>query len=95
MRWLNCERRIYGEPPTVDTLEQVESAEKFLRSLGFKEFRVRHHGDTARIELREEDIPVMLKPEIKMLVTEKLRALGYHFVTLDLEGFRSGRLNNP
>ncbi len=83
----------YGEPITVDSLKQVESAEEFLRSLGFREFRVRHHGDTARIELREEDIPGMLKPEIRMLVTERLRALGYDFVTLDLEGFRSGRLN--
>jgi len=83
----------YGEPITVDALKRVESAEKFLRSLGFRELRVRHHGDTARVELREEEIPVMLKPEIRMLVTEKLRALGYHFVTLDLEGFRSGKLN--
>jgi len=83
----------YGEPITVDALRRVESAEKFLRSLGFGELRVRHHGDTARVELREEEIPEMLKPEIRMLVTEKLRALGYHFVTLDLEGFRSGKLN--
>jgi uncharacterized protein len=83
----------YGEPITVDALKRVESAEKFLRSLGFRELRVRHHGDTARVELREEEIPVMLKPEIRMLVTEELRALGYHFVTLDLEGFRSGKLN--
>ncbi len=83
----------YGEPITVDALKRVESAEKFLRSLGFRELRVRHHGDTARIELREEDIFKMLKPEIRLPVTEKLRALGYTFITLDLEGFRSGKLN--
>jgi len=83
----------YGEPITVDALKRVESAEEFLRSLGFRELRVRHHGDTARIELREEDISEMLRPEIRMLVTEKLRVLGYRFVTLDLEGFRSGKLN--
>lgn len=83
----------YGEPITVDALKRVGSAEKFLRSLGFRELRVRHHGDTARIELREEDIPELLNPEIRTLVTEKLRTLGYHFVALDLEGFRSGKLN--
>lgn len=85
----------YGEPITLDALKRVESAEKFIRSFGFRELRVRHHGDTARLELREEDIPEMLKPKIRMLVAEKLRALGYKFITLDLEEFRSGRLNNP
>lgn len=85
----------YGEPITLDALKRVESAEKFLRSFGFRELRVRHHGDTARIELREEDIPEMLKPEIRALVSGKLRSLGYKFITLDLEEFRSGRLNNP
>lgn len=83
----------YGEPISLDALKRVGSAEKFLRSLGFRELRVRHHGDTARIELREEDFPKMLQAEIRVSVTEKLRVLGYHFVTLDLEGFRSGKFN--
>jgi uncharacterized protein len=83
----------YGEPISLDALEKVRSAEGFLRSLGFREFRVRHHGDTARIELKEEDFAEMMRPEIRALVTEKLRALGYQFVALDLEGFRSGKLN--
>lgn len=83
----------YGEPISLDALERVGSAETFLRSLGFREFRVRHHGDTARIELREEDFPKMLQAEVRVSVTEKLRSLGYHFVALDLEGFRSGKLN--
>lgn len=83
----------YGEPITVEALELVESAEKFLRSFGFREFRVRHLGDTARIEVKEEDIPRILIPQIRIPVTEKLRALGYKFITLDLEGFRSGKLN--
>lgn len=83
----------YGEPITVKALKQVEAAEKFLKSLGFREFRVRHHGDTARIEIRKDDFNNMLKPAIRIQITEKLSALGYTFITLDLEGFRSGRMN--
>lgn len=83
----------YGEPITAEALVRVESAEKVLGSFGFREFRVRHHGETARIEIREADIPRFLDPEIRIPVTRHLRALGYRYVTLDLEGFRSGRLN--
>ncbi|GAB4415543.1 MAG: ATP-dependent sacrificial sulfur transferase LarE [Thermodesulfovibrionales bacterium] len=83
----------YGEPITIEALRQVEEAEKFLRSLSFNDFRVRHHRDIARIELKEGDIPRMLEPEIRKVIAEKLKTLGYKFVTLDLEGFRSGRLN--
>lgn len=83
----------YGEPITFVALKRVQSAENFLKSLGFRELRVRHCGDTARIEVKEEDIPKMLRPEIRVSVVERLLALGYKFVTLDLEGFRSGKLN--
>jgi uncharacterized protein len=83
----------YGESITVEALRRVEEAEKFLKSFGFRELRVRHHGDTARIELREEDIIRMLDPGIRTAVTERLRSLGYTFVSLDLEGFRSGKMN--
>lgn len=83
----------YWEPITSEALKQVEEAEKFLRSRGFRDLRVRHHKDTARIELIEEDIPKMLSPDSRAAVTEKLRLLGYKFVCLDLEGFRSGKLN--
>jgi uncharacterized protein len=83
----------YGETITAEALARVESAEKVLRSFGFREFRVRHHGETARIEMREADIPRFLDSGIRVPVTTQLRALGYRFVTLDLEGFRSGRLN--
>jgi len=83
----------YGEPITAEALAKVESAEKVLKSFGFREFRVRHHGETARIEVQEADIPRFLDPELRISVTRHLRALGYRFVTLDLEGFRSGRLN--
>ncbi|MBU4319786.1 MAG: ATP-dependent sacrificial sulfur transferase LarE [Thermodesulfovibrionales bacterium] len=83
----------YGEQITAEALKQVAEAEGFLRSLGFKEFRVRHHSDIARIELREEDMAMALKPEIRKAITEKLKSTGYRFVVIDIEGFRSGRMN--
>ncbi|HXX57871.1 MAG TPA: ATP-dependent sacrificial sulfur transferase LarE [Thermodesulfovibrionales bacterium] len=83
----------YGETITREALKQVEAAETFLKSLGFQEVRVRHHRDVARIELKEQDIPKMLNPETRTAVREKLISLGYKFVSLDLEEFRSGRLN--
>lgn len=83
----------YGETITDAALRQVQEAEKLMRSLGFTEFRVRHHGETARIEVTEEEMPKMLDPEIRRAVTEELRSLGYAFVALDLEGFKSGKLN--
>jgi len=83
----------YGEPITAEALARVESAEGVLKSLGFREFRVRHHGETARIEVKETEILRILDPEVRFPIIRNLRALGYRFVTLDLEGFRSGRLN--
>lgn len=83
----------YGEQITAEALRQVAEAEGFLRSLGFKEFRVRHHSDIARIELREEDMAMALKPETRKAITEKLKSIGYKFVVIDIEGFRSGRMN--
>ncbi len=83
----------YGEQITAEALKQVADAEGFLRSLGFKEFRVRHHSDIARIELKEEDMAMALKPETRKAITEKLKSLGYRFVVIDIEGFRSGRMN--
>ncbi|RJQ42296.1 MAG: ATP-dependent sacrificial sulfur transferase LarE [Nitrospiraceae bacterium] len=83
----------YGEQITGEALKQVAGAEEFLRSLGFKEFRVRHHRDIARIELMEKDISVALKPETRNAIAEKLKSIGYKFVVIDMEGFRSGRMN--
>lgn len=83
----------YGEQITAGALRQVAEAEGFLRSRGFKEFRVRHHSDIARIELREEDMAMALKPEMRKTITEKLKSIGYRFVVIDIEGFRSGRMN--
>lgn len=83
----------YGEPITIEALRRVEAAEDFLRSLGVGELRVRHHGDMARVEVRGEDIGEMLSPETRVKVVERFKALGYKFVTLDLEGFISGKMN--
>ncbi|MBI4691519.1 MAG: ATP-dependent sacrificial sulfur transferase LarE [Nitrospirae bacterium] len=84
----------YGERITGDALKQVADAEKFLRSLGFIGFRVRHHRDVARIELEENEIRKLLARNIKAAVVKKLKSFGYKFITVDLEGFRSGRMND-
>jgi uncharacterized protein len=83
----------YGQPITAKDLSRVEAAESFLKSFGFGELRVRHCGDTARIELKTDDITRILDPEIRGRIVEKLRTIGYEFVALDLEDFRSGKLN--
>lgn len=84
----------YGERISSEALKQVAEAEEFLKSFGFKELRVRHYGDTAKIELGEEDIKKMLNPDMRKTVTEKFISLGYKFISLDLEGFRSGKMND-
>jgi uncharacterized protein len=83
----------YGSPVTAEKLSQVEQAERLLRSLGFRELRVRHHGETARLELGADEISRAAVSPVREQIAQGLRALGFQFVTLDLEGFRSGRLN--
>ena len=81
----------YGTPITVEKLRQVAAAERALRELGFRGFRVRHHEEIARLEMQPEDLPRVV--ELREQIVERLRAAGYRFVTLDLEGYRSGSLN--
>jgi uncharacterized protein len=83
----------YGQPVTAEKLSQVERAEAVLRGLGFRDVRVRHHGEWARIELGESELPRAVASPARETIARELRALGFKFVTLDLEGFRSGRLN--
>ena len=71
----------------------VERGEALLRSLGFTELRLRHHGDTARIEVPLAELARLTGPDLRARVVEGLKALGYRYVALDLEGFRSGSLN--
>jgi uncharacterized protein len=86
-------RVAYGESITEEKLAQVEKAEDILRLLGFVEFRVRHHGPVARIELKPEDFPRAMAEPIRNRIVADLKALGFKFIALDLQGFRSGALN--
>lgn len=83
----------YGTRITVPALRRVEKAEKFLEGFGLQDLRVRDCGDTARIEVREEDMHLLLERNKRSIIICELRSLGYRFVSLDLEGYRSGSLN--
>jgi len=84
-------RIAYGQEVNVEKLEQVEAAEDFLYDLGFKVLRVRHHGDTARVEIALEDFELAIQH--RETISQKLHELGFLYVTLDLDGFKSGSLN--
>jgi pyridinium-3,5-biscarboxylic acid mononucleotide sulfurtransferase len=83
----------YGRAVTREVLEQVEKAEEAVRQLGFREFRVRHHGDLARVEIARAELPRALAVETLDAISAALRKAGYQYVTLDCSGFRSGSLN--
>jgi uncharacterized protein len=83
----------YGLEVTEERLKQIEEAEDFLRSLGLVEFRVRHHDTVARIEVHAEDMEKVTREPARSKIAEKLKSLGFKFVTIDLQGFRSGSLN--
>ena len=83
----------YGTPVTVETLERIAAAEAFLKSLGIKQLRVRHHDEVARIELEPEGMAVLIADGTRERVVERLKELGYSHVTVDLAGFRSGSMN--
>jgi len=83
----------YGTEITRDNLSQVERAENLLRDMGLRELRVRHHGDTARIEVPLEDLERVVAPEFRERAVAGLRAIGFRYVSVDLRGFRSGSLN--
>ncbi len=83
----------YGRPVTREALGVVERGEDALRALGFHQFRVRHHGDIVRIEISREELTRALDPAMAAHFTDIFKSLGFKFVTLDLEGFRSGSMN--
>jgi uncharacterized protein len=83
----------YGRPVTREALSVVEQGEDALRALGFRQFRVRHHGEIVRIEIAREELPRALTSGMAAEFTRIFKALGFKFVTLDLEGFRSGSMN--
>jgi len=83
----------YGRPVTREALRAVEQGEDALRALGFAQFRVRHHGDLVRIEIARDELPRALAYDMAANFTRIFKALGFTFITLDLEGFRSGSMN--
>jgi uncharacterized protein len=84
----------YGRPVTREALNTVERGEDALRALGFRQFRVRHHGEIVRIEIASDELPRALSSETAAEFTRIFKDLGFKFVTLDLEGFRSGSMNS-
>jgi pyridinium-3,5-biscarboxylic acid mononucleotide sulfurtransferase len=84
----------YGRPVTRESLFQVEQAEEALHALGFQQVRVRHHGDLARIEIARQELPRALSLETLDRITAALRQLGFLYITLDTQGYRSGSMND-
>jgi pyridinium-3,5-biscarboxylic acid mononucleotide sulfurtransferase len=84
----------YGRPVTRENLSQVEHAEAALHALGFRQVRVRHHGDLARIEIAREDLHRALSLPIFEKITAAIKPLGFLYVTIDTEGYRSGSMND-
>jgi uncharacterized protein len=83
----------YGIPVTPETLSKIEQGEAVLRELGFRQFRVRFHHEMARIEIARDEMPRALEPEIAAVITARIQAAGFDYVTLDLQGYRQGSLN--
>ncbi len=83
----------YGTPVTPETIRIIEQGEEAIRALGFRQFRVRFHGELARIEVASEEMPRALTPEIAQAFSAIFKQLGFLYVTLDLEGYRQGSLN--
>jgi len=83
----------YGRPVTHEALQAVEQGEEALRALGFRQLRVRHHGDIVRLEIARDELARALSPDMAAEFTRIFKALGFTYVTLDLEGFRSGSMN--
>jgi len=83
----------YGTPVTIQNVKTVERGEEAIRALGFRQFRVRFHGELVRIEIAPEEMDRALDPRVAREFTAIFKPLGFHYVTLDLEGYRQGSLN--
>jgi uncharacterized protein len=83
----------YGTPVTPETIKTVETGEESLKALGFRQFRVRFHGELVRVEIAREELPKALTMESAQAITAIFKKLGFHYVTLDLEGYRQGAMN--
>ncbi len=83
----------YGDPITTEKLKMVEEAEDFLADQGFRQYRVRHHGSVARIEVAGSEIKKVTDPELRKNIVEKFRQIGFYYIAVDLEGYFSGSMN--
>jgi uncharacterized protein len=83
----------YGTPVTPETVKTVERGEEAIRALGFRQFRVRFHGELVRIEIAKDELARALTPEMAQAFVAIFKPLGFHYVTIDLEGYRQGSLN--
>jgi len=83
----------YGTPIDIDLLKRIAEAEDYLRQLGVRQLRVRHHDNIARIEVDPQSIPLLMDDVIRQGLVERFRALGWAYVTLDLAGYRTGSMN--
>jgi len=83
----------YGEPLSAERLRRIDAAEGFLRSLGLTQLRARDHGETVRIEIPADDMPRVMNGAVRRRIVAELKALGFAFVALDLEGYRTGAMN--
>jgi uncharacterized protein len=83
----------YGTPVTVETIKTVEQGEEALRALGFRQFRVRFHGELVRIEIARDEMERALTIDMAAKLAAIFKPLGFHYITLDLEGYRQGSMN--
>src|SRR5271157_2042121 len=83
----------YGTPVTLENVKTVERGEEAIRQLGFRQYRVRFHGKLVRIEIAKDELATALTPEMAQRFVEIFKPLGFHYVTIDLEGYRQGSLN--
>jgi uncharacterized protein len=83
----------YGQPITVEKLTMIDQAEKYLREVGFRQFRVRHHDQVARIELESDDFPHLLDSNLRERITTRFHEIGFLWITLDLKPFKTGSMN--
>jgi uncharacterized protein len=83
----------YGTPVTIENVKTVERGEEAIRQLGFRQFRVRFHGKLVRIEIAKDELAIALTPEMAERFIQIFKPLGFHYVTIDLEGYRQGSLN--
>jgi pyridinium-3,5-biscarboxylic acid mononucleotide sulfurtransferase len=83
----------YGTPINFDILTKIEKGEKYLLNLGIRQVRLRHHGDIARIEVDPSSMALLIEDDVRLKVVKEMKSLGYHYVTLDLAGYRTGSMN--